>query len=90
MYCAASSRSLAGHPRCIKRLGHGRYFPRYAAAGIPEAWLVDLIARRRERHTMPGPDGYQEITLVRLGQALASTVLADLVLAAHEILGPVG
>jgi Uma2 family endonuclease len=71
------------HDRSVK-------FPRYAAAGIPEAWLVDLIARRLERHTMPGPDGYQQITLVRPGQTLASTVLPNLVLAADAILGPVG
>ncbi len=33
-------------------------FPIYAAAGIPEAWLVDLGGNRIERHTEPGADGY--------------------------------
>jgi Uma2 family endonuclease len=32
-------------------------FPRYAAAGIPEAWLFDLLAGRIERHSEPGPKG---------------------------------
>jgi len=32
--------------------------PRYARAGIPEAWLVDLTNDRIDVHTQPGPAGY--------------------------------
>jgi Uma2 family endonuclease len=32
--------------------------PRYARAGIPEVWLVDLTGRRLSIHRGPGPDGY--------------------------------
>jgi len=30
-----------------------RKFPRYATAGIPEAWLFDVFAGVLERHTDP-------------------------------------
>lgn len=36
--------------------------PRYARAGIPEAWLVDLANRRLLIHRRPGPEGYAEQT----------------------------
>lgn len=36
--------------------------PRYARAGIPEAWLVDLGNRRLLIHRQPGPDGYAELS----------------------------
>jgi Uma2 family endonuclease len=38
--------------------------PRYARAGIPEFWLVDLTEDRVEVHTRPGPEGYAERRLV--------------------------
>ena len=34
--------------------------PRYAEAGLPEVWLVDLNADRFEVHSEPGPDGYRK------------------------------
>jgi Uma2 family endonuclease len=61
--------------------------PRYAAAGIPESWLLDLVARRLERHSDPGPDGYRQITLAWPGDTLASTVLPDIVLDVAVALG---
>jgi Uma2 family endonuclease len=33
--------------------------PLYAAAGVPEYWVVDVPARRVERYTEPGLDGYR-------------------------------
>ena len=32
--------------------------PLYARQGIPEAWLIDIGARRLEMHRDPGPEGY--------------------------------
>lgn len=32
--------------------------PLYAAAGVPEYWVVDVVARRLEVFGEPGPDGY--------------------------------
>lgn len=37
--------------------------PRYARAGIPEVWLVDLAARRLAIHRQPGEGGYAEIRI---------------------------
>lgn len=62
--------------------------PLYAAAGIPEAWLADLIADRLERHSDPGPAGYRQVAAAGRGEALASTVFPALVLATDDVLGP--
>jgi len=43
--------------------------PMYAAAGIPEAWIFNLIANRIERHTNPGPSGYRTVSFADDGQA---------------------
>lgn len=61
--------------------------PLYAAAGIPESWLFNLVAGRIERHTDPQPDGYRTVAYAEKGQRLASTVLPDLTFDADEILG---
>lgn len=61
--------------------------PLYAAAGIPEAWLFDLVADRMERHTEPGADGYQQIALAGRGKSLASTVLPTVTLSIDDVLG---
>ncbi len=61
--------------------------PLYAAAGIPEAWLMNLVRARIERHTDPQPDGYRTIAYAERGQRLASTVLPDFTFDADELLG---
>lgn len=60
--------------------------PLYAAAGIPEAWLFNLVAVRIERHTDPQPDGYRTVAYAERGQRLASTVLLDLVFDTDELI----
>jgi Uma2 family endonuclease len=65
----------------------GTKFPRYAAAGILEAWLVDLTAGIVERHTEPRDGLYRQITLARAGETLASTVLAELAIPVDAVLG---
>jgi Uma2 family endonuclease len=60
--------------------------PLYAEAGIPEAWLFDLNARRIERHTDPGPDGYAQVAQVGPGEALSSTVLPAVTLSIDDVL----
>ncbi|MDP9372388.1 MAG: Uma2 family endonuclease [Chloroflexota bacterium] len=62
--------------------------PLYAAAGIPEVWLVDLIAQTVERHTEPHDGRYSLIALAGRGQSLASTVLPGVTIAVDDILGP--
>lgn len=52
--------------------------PLYAAAGIPEAWLFNLVAARIERHTDPQPDGYRTVAYAEPGQRLESTAIPGL------------
>ncbi len=65
----------------------GMKFPRYAAAGITEAWLIDLAAEIVERHTEPRDGLYRQITLARVGDTLASTVLTELTIPVDTVLG---
>ena len=65
----------------------GEKLPLYAEAGIPEAWLFNLVANRIERHTEPGPKGYQTVAYAEAGQQLPSTVLPQLTFDAAELLG---
>jgi Uma2 family endonuclease len=62
--------------------------PRYAAAGIPEALLVDLVEDRIIRYADPRSDGYRQITLAGRGEQLSSAILPDLTLDVDTILGP--
>jgi len=61
--------------------------PRYAVAGIPEAWLVDLVGDAISVCRRPGPDGYGEIVTVTRGQALRPLRLPGVDIAAEAILG---
>ena len=46
--------------------------PLYAAAGIPECWIVDVNARELHRHTKPTASGYQSV--LRLPDTASVTV----------------
>jgi Uma2 family endonuclease len=61
--------------------------PRYAAAGIPEAWLVDLLSAAISVCRAPGPDGYQEVVTLQRGATLRPLLLPAVAIAADEILG---
>lgn len=54
----------------------GRKAELYAAAGVPEYWVVDLNGARVVRHDGPGAAGYEGRLEVRLGERLASVTLA--------------
>ncbi|HET8628406.1 MAG TPA: Uma2 family endonuclease [Thermomicrobiales bacterium] len=62
--------------------------PRYAAAGIPETWLLDLAGGRLERHSEPGLAGYQQVQSARRRETLGSTVLPGLTFDVTGLLGP--
>lgn len=64
--------------------------PRYAAAGIPESWLADLVAGVVERHSEPRDGLYRQIALGRPGDTLASTVLPGLAIPVAAALGQPG
>lgn len=75
---ADSSRS---YDRAVK-------IPRYAAAGIPETLLVDLVEDRIVRYTEPREEGYRQAVWAGRGERLASTILPGLELDLDVILGP--
>lgn len=60
--------------------------PLYAAAGIPEAWLVDLPGQLIERHSQPRDGVYQRVVVVKRGDTLTSTILPNLALAVDAVL----
>jgi Uma2 family endonuclease len=59
--------------------------PLYAAAGIPEAWLVDLTSGIIERHAQPGSAGYRTILRAGRGEELTSLTLPALTVAVDAI-----
>jgi len=59
----------------------------YAAAGLPEAWLVVLPSATIEVGTDPGPDGYRTVQPVRRGEVLRPTLLPSVEITADEVLG---
>lgn len=62
-------------------------FPRYAANGIEEAWLVDLENDRVEIHTQPTKNGYRLVKILHRGDIAESTVFAEIKIAVDDILG---
>ena len=59
--------------------------PLYAAAGIPEAWIVDLNAGIIERHTAPGGTGYRQTLRAERGEEIASLTVPDIVIPVDEV-----
>jgi Uma2 family endonuclease len=69
------------------RYDRGVKLPRYAAAGVPEVWIVDLNGEAVEVYREPSPDGYRESRRLERGDAVAPAAFPDLVIAIHDILG---
>ncbi len=61
--------------------------PRYARAGIPEVWIVDLQGDRVESHSDPSPEGYGVSREFGPGEQARSVSVEDLSLPVDEILG---
>lgn len=61
--------------------------PLYARAGIPEAWLVDLVADAISIYRGPGPEGYSDIVTVARGETLRPLLLPGVAIAADVVLG---
>ncbi|HXG86152.1 MAG TPA: Uma2 family endonuclease [Pyrinomonadaceae bacterium] len=62
-------------------------FPRYAASGIEEAWLIDLENDRVEIHGDPTEFGYSLVKILHRGQSAESTVLPEIKITIDKILG---
>ncbi|MBI3979349.1 MAG: Uma2 family endonuclease [Chloroflexi bacterium] len=59
----------------------------YAQAGIPEVWLVDLVARVITVYREPGPQGYRTLFTIRGTDRLSPQAFPEFVLTADQILG---
>ena len=61
--------------------------PRYARAGIPEVWIVDLQGEAIERYNDPREYGYRRTERARRGEELASEALPGLLIPVDDALG---
>ncbi len=61
--------------------------PRYAEAGISEAWLVNLQAARIEVYRKPAGGKYAEVTSASLGHKLTPLQVPSATLSVDRILG---
>lgn len=62
--------------------------PRYATAGVREAWVVDLVSDAVYVSSDPGPGGYATVWTARRGDTVAPASWPDAVLPVDDILGP--
>lgn len=69
------------------RYDRAEKLPRYARAGIPEAWLVDAAGRAVAVRTGPGAGGYARERIFRPGAAMESAAVAGLRVTVDEIVG---
>jgi Uma2 family endonuclease len=60
--------------------------PLCAAAGIPEAWLVNIPRRSIEVHREPRGGRYQQVTVFRRGERISLLLLPDASVVVEEIL----
>ena len=61
--------------------------PRYARAGIPEVWLVDLTADRIEVYRQPVAETYADVRAASRGAGLSPLHFPNLSIAVADILG---
>lgn len=61
--------------------------PRYAAAGIPEVWLVNIVRKTLEQYAAPEADRYTEQQVLGQGQVLTARAIANLELPIDRIFG---
>lgn len=52
--------------------------PRYAIAGIPEVWIIDVGKKTIEQHTQPRTNRYHEVRLFEQGEQVTSLQIAQL------------
>lgn len=62
--------------------------PLYAAAGIPESWLMNLQDDVIEAHSDPSPDGYRVVQRYGLGNAVAPAAFPELLISVSQLIPP--
>ncbi len=60
--------------------------PLYAAAGIPETWLIDLTSNAIEAYTQPRDGAYSNVRSLRSNDAIAPFAFPDLALRVADLL----
>jgi Uma2 family endonuclease len=61
--------------------------PRYAATGVPEVWLVDLVGEQVEQYWLPGVARFGERSVAGRGGTVSSVMLPALRFSVDELLG---
>ncbi len=64
-----------------------RKLPLYAAAGVPEVWIVDLPDGVVDCYAQPSPEGYRLRRRYAPGDEISPTVFAEVKIAVAAILG---
>ena len=64
-----------------------RKIPKYAAAGIPEAWLIDIESGHVEVHSNPKHSAYGLVKIYLRGETAISETLPELALPVDDIIG---
>ena len=59
---------------------------RYAAAGIPEVWIANLVNRRVEAHSNPVNGTYHNMLIVHAGATISPQAFPDITLAVSDFL----
>jgi len=60
----------------------------YAAARVPDYWVVNLEDHQIEVHREPTPLGYRTVTTYRRGERVALLAFADVEIAVDDVLPP--
>lgn len=60
--------------------------PLYAAAGIPESWLLNLRDDVIEAHADPSPDGYRTMRRYWAGDDIAPAAFPDLIIPVSQLI----
>jgi len=61
--------------------------PRYAAAGIPEVWLINIARQTIEQYTTPANGQYTERVVLNRGQTLTPKAIDGIELTVDQIFG---
>ena len=68
----------------------GAKLARYAAAGIPEVWIVNLRAQEVTSYAEPNGAEYAAVRTYQVGESISPRAFPDVVLAVSDFMPPVG
>jgi Uma2 family endonuclease len=69
------------------RVELGEKIPRYAAVGVPEAWIVDLTQQMVEQYTAPAHGQYTRVARLFPSDTLTSPVAPAIALPVGMLVG---